>query len=322
MNFSALVVHEAVAYQKRHDLSAGLAVGLHGPAIAQSRHSVKLFDDTRRGLDGVEEHIDLLMAAHSKEFLGNARFGFARRWETDLGVFTYDGDVIATTHYAHFNFGVEPERPLNEEFGNYLGDIGYQYGNAVRMLAAGEPFGSGSFVGVLDLRRISEGDYRSHDYYSERFDREMSDGVTAALVGFQATLNVVDRLLGLDASAASAGPLTKFRTVTLYHVLSGLCILRASGRTHDKRSGEYLDHLLSEERAAWLEAPSTKTVRNTLVHYGTNGLVQARLDPERPMAGVIEASNSDQTFESYAPMLEQWSAECAALMNEWCDAPR
>src|SRR5690606_29272195 len=85
--------------------SALLSSGVQ-QVVARSRHSLKLFEDTKRGVDGQLAYFrEVLMPAHRGRFLGSVRFKVFQFLETDLGIYRYNGRLISTTHAANFHMG-------------------------------------------------------------------------------------------------------------------------------------------------------------------------------------------------------------------------
>jgi hypothetical protein len=69
----------------------------YGEVIEQSRHRVKLFDDSHLGMQGVVDYFaGALVPAHKKKFVDQVRLPLAKYWKTDLGLFTYHGEQIGT----------------------------------------------------------------------------------------------------------------------------------------------------------------------------------------------------------------------------------
>lgn len=98
MNYVCLLTFESARHIKK--LPPGILSSAEAPstpAIAQSRHTVKLFDGNERGLAGVTGILeDEVIPGHAKEFLGNTWLVFARFLESDLGLFSYADRLIAT----------------------------------------------------------------------------------------------------------------------------------------------------------------------------------------------------------------------------------
>jgi hypothetical protein len=67
--------------------------------VARSRHSLKLFDDSRRGVLGQLAYFhNEIEPAHRRKFL----WPIPWPWAMDLGIYKYDGLPISTTHMVTF----------------------------------------------------------------------------------------------------------------------------------------------------------------------------------------------------------------------------
>jgi hypothetical protein len=106
----ARIVYESHRYLSAHDPDLGQQLTLEfAPQIEAARHSVKLFDDTRRGYVGLTSWFDqVLVPAHRKAFTGKARWKWARRFETDLGLYTLGDRLVTTTQVATYHAGIDP----------------------------------------------------------------------------------------------------------------------------------------------------------------------------------------------------------------------
>ena len=133
---------------------------------------LKLFEDTRRGVDGQLAYFhDVLLPAHRGHFVGMIRFKALRFLAKDLGLYRYNGRLICTTHTANFHMGHEPHdiltrpgaelRAIYEEYGRFIGALGG------RIDTPGP-----SFVSQLDPASYSPRveDVRSEKYYCQIFD--------------------------------------------------------------------------------------------------------------------------------------------------------
>jgi hypothetical protein len=138
--YLSLYVHESLAKLKTIDpaTSALLSSGVQ-QIVARSRHSLKLFEDTKRGVEGQLAYFrDVLIPAHRDRFLGNVRFKVFRFLETDLGLYRYNGRLISTTHAANFHMGQDPHAILSmsgadiqaiyREYGHFVATLGGQRG--------------------------------------------------------------------------------------------------------------------------------------------------------------------------------------------------
>src|SRR5262245_22375849 len=56
-------------------------------AVTRSRHSLKFFEDTARGIEGqLRFYADEILPAHQEKLLNQTVFPIPRAWQTDLGL--------------------------------------------------------------------------------------------------------------------------------------------------------------------------------------------------------------------------------------------
>jgi hypothetical protein len=123
--------------------------------VARSRHSLKLFEDTKRGVNGQLAYFrDVLMPAHRGRFLGSVRFKVFRFLETDLGLYRYNGRLISTTHAANFHMGQDPQAILIKS-GADIQAIYQEYGHFVATLGGRRGTPGQTFVSHLDARKFN-----------------------------------------------------------------------------------------------------------------------------------------------------------------------
>lgn len=124
-NYICLLTYEAAKHIATLPREAiGTSATIASPAIAQARHSVKSFDDNKRGLAGVTGIIeDEIIPTHSREFLSNTWLKWARHLESDLGLFTYQGRLIATTHSIQYNLGFSVAETRIADLGPAIRDV-------------------------------------------------------------------------------------------------------------------------------------------------------------------------------------------------------
>ncbi|BFO19940.1 hypothetical protein SHKM778_63280 [Streptomyces sp. KM77-8] len=180
--YFSLVIHEAKG--KPHAIDPSAFDGFSADAAevsARARHSLKLFEDNRRGIDGQLEFFkNDILAKHSVRFLGNTWLPFARRWENDLGLFTYGGILVTTSHAAAFHLGIKPENLFRDDDGVYIRGTMEKvgrcfYGLGARLDAPGED----TFVRHLSGHLVKRADVRASDYYQRAFNGSATRGSTA-----------------------------------------------------------------------------------------------------------------------------------------------
>jgi len=281
----SLLVTESERYLRRTDPSRLDWLGGDHEALVRSRHRTKLFADTVNGVEGTVAYFaGPLAAAHRARFTGRARFRWARRWETDLGLCTYKGRLVSTTHGAHYLLGTRPDM-LAGDPGPALRRFGEDLGRYLSALTGGVRQPAPTFVAALDAGLLQARDVRSDVFYAASFGGGVDPGVAAALTTFRSVLNTVDVLLPSGARCATEVKLTY---LTLHQVLVSLRRLRG-------RAGlgtvlpPVLDRLLADALVVRLLDPATAPFRNTLVHYGFDSRFPAdAVDASLPLVGLVE----------------------------------
>lgn len=131
-SYFSLFVHESYARLKELDPQQAQKISLSPEArtvITRSRHSLKLFEDTRRGVNGQLDYFrNEIIPAHRAMFIDGIRLPFLRFLGKDLGISSYDGIPVSTTHVATFALGVEPQALFGKDAGRKLQEIAKEYG--------------------------------------------------------------------------------------------------------------------------------------------------------------------------------------------------
>lgn len=323
--YLSLYIHESLAKLKAIDpaTSALLTSGVQ-QIVARSRHSLKLFEDTKRGVDGQLAYFrDVLVPAHRGRFLGNVRFKVFRFLETDLGLYRYDGRLISTTHAANFHMGQDPQAILSMSGAN-IQAIYQEYGHFVATLGGRRGTPGQTFVSHLDARKFNSHveDVRSERYYRKVFDGSSSPDLNALLTVFQAMLNFA-HIASAGGSGATDYSAIKVRFLTLYQVLGSLRILRDDQlRTLTSRSIQFINKLVGSPEAQLILAPAAKPFRNTLMHYNLNPKVdKSRVDIGVPLFGLVPIYFPAYDVETFAAAIDECIAEAASTMDEWANLP-
>jgi hypothetical protein len=319
--YLSLYVHESMARLKVIDpaTSALLSGGVQ-QIVARSRHSLKLFEDNKRGVDGQLAYFrDVLMLAHRDRFLGNVRFRALRFLETDLGLYRYDGRLITTTHAANFHLGQDPKallamtgedvKAIYQEYGFFVGTLGGRLGMPGQ-----------TFVSHLDAKKFNhrEEDVRSERYYPKIFDGPSHADLNALLTVFQAMLNFA-HLASAGSSGTTDYSAFKIRFLTLYQVLGSLRILRDHQlRTLTNRSTHFINKMLGSEEAQLILAPAAKPFRNTLMHYNLHSNVDSsRVDVGAPLFGLVPIYFPAYDAARFEAATDKCIIGATAAMDDW-----
>ncbi len=324
--YLSLFAHESYRKLKRADptLSSLLSRNVES-IVAQSRHSLKLFEDTQRGITAQLAYFnDDILPAHHRRFLGNTWLKLARFLETDLGLYSYDQRLIATTHSATFHLGIEPDELLKEGAGPQIQVIYEEYGAYFARLGARLDAPGPTFVSYLDPKRFNQRpkDVRAERYYQRVFDGAHNRDVNALLTFFRSMLNFVSTVI-----TASDGPpeteytVWKIRFLTLYQVLGSLRVLRDEQlRTLTARSARYIEQIMRMPEARLIMEPAAKPFRNTLMHYNLDSRINPmRVDLNEPLFGLVPIYFPSHDTATFTAAVDQCIVATAAVMNEWAD---
>jgi hypothetical protein len=324
--YISLFVHES--YRKLRTSDPALASLLSNDVeaiVARSRHSLKLFEDTHRGVAGQLAYFrDELLPAHSRRFLGNTWLPLARPLEKDLGLFSYAGKLIATTHGANFHMGIDPQavlaqtgeetRAIYEAYGRYFAHLG------TRLDADGK-----TFVSCLDPQRFNRWpkDVRAAKYYCRVFDGAGSPDLNALLTVFRGMLNFVGSVIAAGMAAdAVEYTVFKIRFLTLYQILGSLRVLSDEQRhSLTSRSVACIEQITEIPDAQAIIAPMGRPFRNTLMHYNLDSRVDAaRVDVNQSLFGLIPIYFPAHDVASFNRLVDRCIAATAETMNAWAEA--
>jgi len=325
--YLSLIIVESQTYLIRVDPTLAQNLTLqYADVIEQSRHRMKLFDDTHLGMEGVADYFsDELMAAHRTKFIESVRLPFAAQWKGDLGLSTYDDRQIATTHVIHFNLGTPPDmiirkkpmepKGMGVDMGGYLATLTSVFKSQLPQM----DWDAGSFLARIDPGKLEQKDVRSTKYYRSLFGGRLPIGILAALDTFRSALNTIDVLMAADASPDSAEALFKIRFVTLYHALRGLQQLQsAHSRVLDSGAERRLSGLQLHSTTSMLQSDNARWFRNTLVHYKlATQCPTTALDFGTPLSGLVDFYFPGVEFTQLANQIQEHAERVARSLDEW-----
>lgn len=321
--YLSLFVHESHRKLQASDpaLASLLSSGVEA-IVTRSRHSLKLFEDTHRGVAGQLAYFrDELLPAHRRRFLGNTWLPLARPLEKDLGLFSYAGKLFATSHSTNFHMGIEPStlltqngeetRAIYEAYGQYFGRLGS------RLEADG-----GTFVSHLDPQRFNRWpkDVRAAKYYHRVFDGPGNPDLNALLTVFRGMMNFVGSVItaGMAADAVEY-TVFKIRFLTVYQVLGSLQVLRDEQRQSlTARSVEWIDQITGTAEAQAIMARTGRPFRNTLMHYNLDSRVdQTRVDVNQPFFGLVPIYFPAHDATSFVKLVDRCIVATAEAIDGW-----
>jgi hypothetical protein len=325
--YLSLFAHES--YRKRSASDPALSALMSSDVeeiITRSRHTLKLFEDNQRWVDGQITYFrDEILPMHTNYFLGKIRFPPARVFMKDLGLFSYDKKLIVNSHGATFYMGIEPEA----WFTNTAEAERAVYEKYVRIfhhLGARLDSGDATFILSLDPQLFNQeiDDVRADRYYPSVFDGPQNTYLNAVLSVFRGMMNFVNSVIVAGARANDIDyTVFKIRFLTLYSVLESLKRLRAEQQSHRlaPRSVSFIDRIVDTAETQTIIARSAKPFRNTLMHYNLDPRVDvARVDVNQPLFGLVPIYFPSYDVAAFAAMVDQCINEVASKLEEWAGA--
>ena len=246
--------------------------------------------------------------------IGHAQALDHYRGITSLGLTTYGGRLLYTTHVAHYLMGADLDLysrgpDLGRNFGEDLGKYFFT-------LTQSMDWGGQTFVERLDASILSTHNVKTWEYYPASFGGGVDDGAAASLSLFRSVANITDGLFGLDEASATA---FKLKYVSLYHVLRSLRELRSSShvRRLEQSALDALDEITTDATAVQMLDPATIPFRNTIVHYGLDTRIQTvSLDEAEPLAGLAGVFFPGDDFASLSTKVSAKAHSVAAALDK------
>lgn len=323
--YVALFIHEA--RRKPQNIDPSVFAGMSAEAeliCANSRHSLKLFEDTKRKIDGLLDHfLKEIWAKHSRRFLGNTWFPPARLIEVDLGVYRYGGRVVSTTHSAAFHLGIEAEHLFGNDGGPYIRRIMSEFGQCFGALGADlRSPGARTFVASLSGAELESSDVRAHRYYGRVFNKRSTPGMNGLLSDFHARMNFVDSIVAAGSDVLDLEyTVFKMRYIALYQVLSSLNVLKRDSFHYSRLSSdsrEYVERIVGSPEAEVLLARQVRGFRNTLMHYNLLGDVDIdKIDLDAPLFGLVSNYFPDYDYRSLSEIVDRALKTTSVELNAW-----
>ncbi|MFF8649821.1 hypothetical protein ACF06D_16550 [Streptomyces griseoluteus] len=331
--YVALFIHEA--RRKPQVVDPAIFANLSAEAVqicATSRHSLKLFEDSKLKVDGrnpidvfLERFLREIWGRHSRYFLGNTWFPPARVLETDLGLFRYNGRVVSTTHSAAFHLGVEAEHLFGNSAGVYIRHVMSEFGQCFSALGADlRQDGDRTFAARISSAELEDSDVRARRYYGRVFNGRSTPGMNGVLSDFRARVNFVNSMLVVGCDVLDLEyTVFKMRYIALYQVLASLGMLkRCDSHSHSLSpdSIAHIERIVDNSEAKFLMAREVRGFRNTLVHYNLLGNVDlAKIDLDVPLFGLVAHYFPGHDYRSLSELIDRVIRKTANELNAWAD---
>lgn len=282
---------------------------------ARARHVSKLLDDTSRGYDDVLADLDAVYR-HNNAVLVQSVKGWRRWLATDLGLYSIEDHLVGATVPIAYRLALDPiqhERMAGES----IHEVTHEWGATVAVLQAATLDSSPVTSGTLDLSQ-SQVSYRERlasRYLREKYEPTSPLALKMWILMIEGDLNV-NRLYLPRTETGHENSAFRARVVTLYHALTSLSKISAQNSSIDSAGFRDLRLILDDRPTLRILDRDGKRVRNRCVHYEIRGR-SLRLDPARPMHGIVEAVNPDTTYPGFDALIRATISRVADALEAW-----
>lgn len=323
-SYLALFIYEG--QRKLHTIDPSLARELTGDAqqvLARSRHSLKFFEDSKRGLDGVRSVFGgEIIPAHREYFVGHLKFRWMEPCAKDIGVFRYRGRVVSTTHAATFALGLDASAIFEHNLGVQMRDRSEEYGRYFGRLGARLDASQTAFPDFVDPAEFPKRveDLRSADFYVTVFNGASTPDLNAALLMMLGHLNfVADIVVPVGSGKVCDYTTFKIRFLAVYQALRSLTVLRdEQPGILTARSMRRIDAILRHSVARDILREEVRTLRNTLMHYSVDSRLDVtQIDAQDFAQSITVAALGNERADRFRADFDEFVPELAQMMNGW-----
>ena len=286
----------------------------------QSRHGLKMFLDRKRDIATYESYFAEIETAHRARFMARVQPIF-RGLADDLGVTTYRGKLVMTTHGVAFALGLEPTAILDEDMGGRIKRLWHEAGQSFSMAALAVDGPAPAVVGSWEADQFAYRDVKARKFYASVFTGPEYPHLNAVLLHYVGMINAIDLLFPIVVDLESDEyAIFKMRYLVTAHVLGSLRKLAADDRTLNAESTEHLRRLVEEVPSP--VSTERSWLRNLLVHYEPNPKTDlAKFDRDRLLSGIVSMAEVPEDLDGLIEQTNQNLTYLADGLNAWMAQP-
>jgi hypothetical protein len=259
-----------------------------------------------------------------------------KRLQCDLGLYSYEGHLISTTHliFLYLTYNQDRNAPFDLNINDKLGPIGRSvatemgryvgrlYQDLIHLPPTDLP---STCVYSIDDKQVRMKDVKSNVYLSTIFNGSASTEINLCLVMCLALLNVTHFVMR-RLTIGDPNTYFKVKYMTLYHVYVSLRNVRdfyyATGLLTN-RSKQYLSLILEDEELSFAVKETkhrrTDKFRNVIVHYALDeaGVQEKDLDPSKGLFGVVEHFFDRCTVDDLSYLVDRQMSRVSKHLERW-----
>lgn len=320
----SLVAYEVRKLSERGARSAApVAPWAHELALAASRHSTKLFNDTKKTQLELLAEFANGAVRDRKWYLQNNRAPWLFRALSGVGmlvndtsVLLYDGQILCTSHSIGFHARLDPRAGQADtvdrarELAAYLSGL---------WDAGGEDWSDDDYFRGWRSDLVTPKDARYENLYPAMFPSvPLAEAIALAILDSDLVALKVLREI-VNVSNPLAPSTFKFRFAGVWQVIETLSAVVALGADL-KLSQAMLDDLetlLSREQMERMKAKGARDLRNVLVHYGLGSIDLDSLDWHDPLLGLPDLLLDGMDWLAADQMLDELIAAILGVLGTW-----
>lgn len=293
---------------------AGLLRDEFAAVIARMRHVSKLLDNRKRTFEMVVGDFEEILADRRAEYLGRSVF-WARRFETDFGLYLVNGSLVGATIPAAYRLGLRTTREVTDESG--LRAMSEEVGGTLRLLssAAGDLSAPSATLNLKSIAPISSRDSRADRYFRNRFELSFPPGLKMLLIAIEGEMNALS-ILAPHTAAGHESAVFRACTVSVFHSLSTLGRIAKLNSDLNTSGMRGLRNLMKEKPVQRLLSSEGREVRNRCMHYEIKD-PRIVIDTTRPMYGIIEFVCSGISRSGFAKDVDSATTLVADFLGSW-----
>ena len=275
----------------------------HADLLRTPRHRAKLLDDRTRTVDEVSKEF-VRIAEEQRRFFLEPHKGFLgplkRALQPDLGLTTYDGHIIATTHSTIFSFG--GNRYIAQQHALEFGEaVGYYTATLFNLLHLKPTIQiTATLPGEIEMK-----DIKYESLYQRSLFRSIPTKFAAGLIYLLATLNYTQYIF--PAFLPQDGhTLFRIKFIAAFHANANMMTIQnrlARSSSWNPQVQNLFGKALGNNDSRWLRRQ--RPLRNLLVHYLLDAQAVNNLPENATRTETIEHLAGGRTYSEIDTLLDR-----------------